>query len=63
MRPFKSTQPRRSITLTPAHVQTTVEVTDATPLLTTDRAEVATTLTGAKSSNFPCSTAMSRTSY
>jgi len=42
-----------SITLTPGQVQTTVEVSDATPLLTTDRAEVATTLTGSQVSELP----------
>jgi Carboxypeptidase regulatory-like domain/TonB dependent receptor len=42
-----------SITLTPGQVQTTVEVTDATPILTTDRAEVATTLTGNQVSELP----------
>ena len=39
--------------LSPANVQTTVEITDATPLLTTDRAEVATTLTGAQVQQLP----------
>jgi hypothetical protein len=42
-----------SITMTPGQVQTTVEVSDATPLLTTDRAEVATTLTGNQVSELP----------
>jgi hypothetical protein len=39
--------------LTPSNVQTTVQVTDATPLLTTDRAEVATTLTGSQVQRLP----------
>jgi len=42
-----------SIKLTPGQVQTTVEVSDATPLLTTDRAEVATTLTGGQVAELP----------
>src|ERR1700729_1605738 len=42
-----------SITLTPGQVQTTVEVSDATPLLTTDRAEVATTLTASQGAELP----------
>lgn len=42
-----------SITLTPGQVQTTIEVTAATPLLTTDRAEVATTLTGNQVEELP----------
>ncbi|MDQ2844205.1 MAG: TonB-dependent receptor [Acidobacteriota bacterium] len=41
------------VKLAPANVQTSVEVTDATPLLTTDRAEVATTLTGAQVEQLP----------
>lgn len=41
------------VKLTPANVQTNVEVTDATPLLTTDRAEIATTLTGAQVQQLP----------
>ncbi|HLH02525.1 MAG TPA: TonB-dependent receptor [Bryobacteraceae bacterium] len=41
------------IKLSPANVQTSVEVTDATPLLTTDRAEIATTLTGAQVQQLP----------
>jgi Carboxypeptidase regulatory-like domain/TonB dependent receptor len=41
------------IKLAAANVQTTVEVTDATPLLTTDRAEVATTLTGTQVQQLP----------
>ncbi len=41
------------VKLSPANVQTSVEVTDATPLLTTDRAEVATTLTGAQVQQLP----------
>lgn len=39
--------------LNPANVATTVNVTDATPLLTTDRAEIATTLTGAQVQQLP----------
>ncbi len=39
--------------LSAANVQTTVEVTDATPLLTTDRAEIATTLTGTQVQQLP----------
>ena len=39
--------------LTPANVQTTVNVSDATPLLTTDRAEIATTLTGRQVEQLP----------
>ena len=40
--------------LTPANVQTTVNVSDATPLLTTDRAEdPATTLTGRQVEQLP----------
>lgn len=41
------------VKLSPANVQTSVEVTDATPLLTTDRAEIATTLTGAQVQQLP----------
>ena len=41
------------VKLSPANVQTTVKVTDATPLLTTDRAEVATTLTGTQVQQLP----------
>src|SRR5437868_5813042 len=44
---------RLDATLTPANVATTVNVTDATPLLTTDRAEIATTLTGAQLRQLP----------
>src|SRR3954469_3849598 len=40
-------------TLAPANVQTTVSVTDATPLLTTDRAEIATSLTGSQVQQLP----------
>lgn len=39
--------------LSTANVQTTVEVTSATPLLTTDRAEIATTLTGSQVQELP----------
>jgi Carboxypeptidase regulatory-like domain/TonB dependent receptor len=39
--------------LTPANVQTNVTVTDATPLMTTDRAEIATTLTGTQVQQLP----------
>ncbi len=42
-----------SIKLTPGQVQTTIEVSDATPLLTTDRAEIATTLTGSQVEELP----------
>ena len=42
-----------SIKLTPGQVQTTIEVSDATPLLTTDRAEIATTLTGGEVEELP----------
>jgi len=42
-----------SVKLTPANVRTTVEVTDATPLLTTDRAEIATTLTSGQVEQLP----------
>lgn len=41
------------VRLNPANVQTSVEVTDVTPLLTTDRAEIATTLTGAQVQQLP----------
>ena len=41
------------VKLAPANVQTSVEVTDATPLLTTDRAEIATTLTGSQVQQLP----------
>ena len=41
------------VKLQPANVQTTVEVTDATPLLTTDRAEISTTLTGSQVQQLP----------
>lgn len=44
---------RLDVTLRPANVQTTVEVTDATPLLTTDRAEISTTLTGSQVEQLP----------
>ncbi|MFL6353858.1 MAG: TonB-dependent receptor domain-containing protein [Bryobacteraceae bacterium] len=44
---------RLDATLTPANVATTVNVTDATPLLTTDRAEVATSFTGAQVQQLP----------
>ncbi|MBV9033078.1 MAG: carboxypeptidase regulatory-like domain-containing protein, partial [Acidobacteriaceae bacterium] len=44
---------RLDVTLTPANVQTTVSVTDATPLLTTDRAEIATSLTGNQVQQLP----------
>ncbi len=39
--------------LSPANVQTSVEVTDVTPLLTTDRAEISTTLTGGQVKELP----------
>jgi hypothetical protein len=39
--------------LSPANVQTQVEVSDVTPLLTTDRAEIATTLTGGQVQQLP----------
>jgi hypothetical protein len=42
-----------SIKLTPGQVQTTVQVSDATPLLVTDRAEIATTLTGTQIQELP----------
>ncbi|MBV8812557.1 MAG: TonB-dependent receptor [Acidobacteriaceae bacterium] len=41
------------VKLAPASVQTSVEVTDVTPLLTTDRAEIATTLTGTQVQQLP----------
>ncbi len=41
------------VKLSPANVQTSVEITDATPLLTTDRAEIATTLTGSQVQQLP----------
>ncbi len=41
------------VKLSPANVQTSVQVTDALPLLTTDRAEVSTTLTGAQVQQLP----------
>lgn len=41
------------VKLTPANVQTSVEVTDVTPLLTTDRAEIATSLTGTQVQQLP----------
>jgi Carboxypeptidase regulatory-like domain len=44
---------RLDVTLTPASVQTNVNVTDATPLLTTDRAEIATSLTGSQVQQLP----------
>ena len=44
---------RLDVKLTPANVTTSVEVTDATPLMTTDRAEIATTLTGAQVQQLP----------
>lgn len=42
-----------AIKLTPGQVQTTIEVTGATPLLTTDRAEIATTLDGTQLQQLP----------
>jgi hypothetical protein len=39
--------------LSPANVKTSVVVTDATPLLTTDRAEISTTLTGRQIQQLP----------
>ena len=39
--------------LQPSNVTTTVEVNDASPLLTTDRAEIATTLTGGQVEDLP----------
>lgn len=44
---------RLDATLQPANVSTSVEVTDATPLLTTDRAEISTTLTGGQVEQLP----------
>lgn len=44
---------RLDATLRPANVQTSVVVTDAIPLLTTDRAEISTTLTGAQVEHLP----------
>src|ERR1700761_680795 len=44
---------RLDITLQPANLKTSVEVTDATPLLTTDRAEISTTLTGGQVEQLP----------
>ncbi len=44
---------RLDATLQPSNVTTTVEVTDATPLLTTDRAEIATTLSGGQVQELP----------
>lgn len=42
-----------AVKLVPGNVQTTVEVSDATPLLTTDRAEISDTLTGAQVEDLP----------
>ena len=42
-----------AITLSPGQVQTSVQVSDASPLLTIDRAEVATTLTGTQIAELP----------
>ena len=44
---------RLDATLTLANVNTSVNVTDATPLLTADRAEIATTLTGMQVQELP----------
>src|ERR1700685_1134809 len=44
---------RLDVTLQPANVQTSVIVTDVTPLLTTDRAEISATLTGAQVEQLP----------
>jgi hypothetical protein len=44
---------RLDATLNLANTQTTVSVTDATPLLTTDRAEIGTTLTGRQVEQLP----------
>ncbi len=44
---------RLDATMQPANAQTTVSVVDATPLLTTDRAEIATTLTGSQVQQLP----------
>jgi hypothetical protein len=41
------------VKLSPANVQTSVQVTDLIPLLTTDRAEIATTLTGTQVQQLP----------
>ncbi|HEY7305163.1 MAG TPA: carboxypeptidase-like regulatory domain-containing protein [Bryobacteraceae bacterium] len=41
------------VKLNPENVRTSVEVTDARPLLTTDRAEIATTLTGTQVQQLP----------
>jgi hypothetical protein len=42
-----------TVKLSTANITTTVEVTDATPLLTTDRAEIADTLTGQQVQDLP----------
>ncbi len=42
-----------NITLDPASVQTSIDVKDVTPLLTTDRAEIATTMTGTQVQELP----------
>ncbi|MGA8028944.1 MAG: TonB-dependent receptor [Bryobacteraceae bacterium] len=42
-----------TVKLEPANVRTSIEVTDATPLITTDRAEIATTLTGGQVEQLP----------
>jgi hypothetical protein len=44
---------RLDATLQPSNVTTTVEVSDASPLLTTDRAEIATTLSSAQLEQLP----------
>ena len=44
---------RVDVTMSPANVRTTVNVTDATPLLVADRAEIATTLTGGQIQQLP----------
>ncbi len=44
---------RLDVTLRPANVQTSVQVTDVTPILTTDRAEISTTLTGRQVEQLP----------
>lgn len=44
---------RVDVTLSPANLQTSVSVTDATPLLTADRAEIATTLSGTQVQELP----------
>lgn len=41
------------VALTPGRIETSVEVTDVTPLLTTDRAEISTTLTGGQVEELP----------